>query len=128
MYYKNNIKNVEASDVRIGNSQGIKIQWLITNKQEKSYAIRRFVFKAGAKMPLHYHDYVESLYILKGKCRICVENNKMDMKEGDFIFIDSKEKHEIYNDNNEELVFLCVIDYPENMDIKTVDDDCFKIL
>lgn len=121
-YYKGNINDVKSSEVKIGKSKNTYIQWLITDKQEKNYAMRRFIIKPGGNISLHYHDYYESLYIINGKCDAYVDDEKMELKSGDFIFIDSKHKHKIINTGNNDLEFICVINYTENMDITAIDE------
>ncbi|WP_337860922.1 cupin domain-containing protein [Ferroplasma sp.] len=116
-YYKKNIKDVESQEVKVGNSKDTYIQWLITDKQEKAYAMRRFIIKPDGFIQLHYHDYFESLYIIKGKCSVRVNKENMELHQGDFIFIDTKATHEIKNTGKIDLEFICVINYTENMKI-----------
>jgi quercetin dioxygenase-like cupin family protein len=116
-YYKGNIKDVPGQEVKVGNSRGTYIQWLITNKQEKAYAMRRFIIKPKGFIQLHYHDYVESLYIINGTCSVRINKDYMELAKGDFIFIDTKFSHEIKNTGNVDLEFICVINYTDNMDI-----------
>ncbi|KQB34112.1 MULTISPECIES: cupin domain-containing protein [Acidiplasma] len=123
-YYRGNINDVKSSEVKIGNSKDAYIQWLITDRQEKSYAMRRFIIKPNGIIQMHYHDYYESLYIIRGKCIACVNNDSMELKSGDFIFIDSRFKHELINNGSEDLEFICVINYTKNMDIIPVNDEC----
>ncbi len=120
-----NISDVKSNDVTFGRSHDVKIRWLVTKDDVKDYAVRKFTVKPGGLISHHYHKYVETLVILNGTCRICVENKKMDLKNGDFIFVDSMEKHEIINPGNIDLEFLCIINYPEDMEIKTIDKGCF---
>ncbi len=125
-YYTGNINDVKSDEVKVGKSKGTYIQWLITDKQEKNYAMRRFIIKPEGKIAMHYHDYYESLYFVNGKCSVCVDDKKMELKKGDFIFIDSKHKHEIINNGNEDLEFICVINYTGNMNITALDEECFN--
>lgn len=119
-YYKGNIDDIPAQEVQVGNSKDTYIQWLITDKQEKSYAMRRFIIKPGGFIQLHYHDYFESLYIMKGKSDAIVNGDRIQLKAGDFIFIDTKFEHELRNPGKEDLEFICVINYTENMNITPV--------
>ncbi|AAT43524.1 cupin domain-containing protein [Picrophilus oshimae] len=119
------IEDVKADDVKFGTSHDVKIRWLVTKDDVKDYAVRKFTVKPNGLISHHYHKYVETLIILNGICRICVENKKMDLKRGDYIFVDTMEKHEIMNPGDTDLEFICVINYPEDMSIKTIDKSCF---
>ncbi len=119
-YYKCNINGIESQEVKVGNSRGTYIQWLITDRQESAYAMRRFIIKPDGFIQLHYHDYFESLYIIDGKCSVSVNGDCMELGRGDFIFIDTKYSHEIRNIENRDMEFICVINYTENMGITPV--------
>ena len=119
-YYKGNIEDVPAKEVKVGNSKDTYIQWLITDQQEKAYAMRRFIIKPGGFIQLHYHDYFESLYIIKGKCNATVNGEEIKLAAGDFIFIDTRFEHELRNTGKKDLEFICVINYTANMDITPV--------
>ncbi len=125
-FYTGNINNTKMSEVKIGNSRGVYIQWLITKEgQGTVYAVRRFIVKPKGFIQMHYHEYYESLYIIKGKCKVCVGDGKqVELSAGDYIFINSNVKHAIVNEGEEDLEFLCVINYPENMNIIPLNEDC----
>ena len=125
-YYKGNIKDIDSQEVKVGNSRGTYIQWLITDRQESTYAMRRFVIKPDGFIQLHYHDYFESLYIIDGKCSVNVNGDYMELGRGDFIFIDTKYAHEIRNIEDRDLEFICVINYTENMGITPVYEESEK--
>ncbi len=123
-YFTGNIKDTPSSEVKIGKSENTFIQWLITKDYGTSYALRRFLVKPKGKIQMHYHEYYESLYIIKGKCKVCVGNDVKNLNPGDFIFINSKVKHAIINDGDEDLEFLCVINYTDDMSIIPLDEEC----
>ena len=53
----------------------------------------------------HYHDAVQIVYIIKGNCKT--------HKQGQTYVYQKDEVHEVINDSNEELVFVCLTIPPE---------------
>ncbi|MBW9140928.1 MAG: cupin domain-containing protein [Candidatus Aramenus sp.] len=123
-FYYGKSNEVRQDPVKIGKSRESYIRWLVTRDHGAPYAMRKFTIKEKGFIQMHYHDYVETLYILKGKARVCVGKEKLDLEEGDFIFINSRVKHAIVNAGEEDLEFICVIDYPKNMDITPLEEEC----
>ncbi|MCR4329178.1 MAG: cupin domain-containing protein [Candidatus Roizmanbacteria bacterium] len=53
----------------------------------------------------HFHDCTEVLYIVKGSCKTHTQGNVYLYKKG--------QVHQVINDSNEELVFVCLTIPPE---------------
>ena len=122
-YHFSNTQKVEKQPVAIKGSKGAYIQWLVTKNEGAHYAVRRFTLDPHGIIPMHYHKYQETVIIVKGKCKVCVADKQFEMKEGDYIFIDADVKHAFVN-GDEPLEFFCIIDYPDDMTIHTVDEKC----
>ncbi|WP_420809446.1 cupin domain-containing protein [Acidianus sulfidivorans] len=122
-FYLSNIKDVKKEEVPIKGSKGAYIQWLITKDKGAEYAVRKFSLLPNGIIPMHIHKYQETVIITKGKCKVCVGDITYEMKEGDYIFIDSNIKHAFINYNND-LEFFCVINYTDDMSIHTLDEEC----
>ncbi len=123
-FYYNKSDAVKQDPVKIGNSRDSFIRWLVTKEHGAPYAMRKFTVKEKGVIQMHYHDYVETLYILRGRAKVCVGNEKLNLEEGDFIFINSRVKHAIVNVGEGDLEFICVIDYPQNMTITPLEEEC----
>ncbi|MQL54450.1 cupin domain-containing protein [Acidianus ambivalens] len=121
-FYLSNISQVPKENVPIKGTKGAKIQWLITKNEGAHYAVRKFSLEKMGVIPMHAHKYQETVIITKGKCKVCVADKEFELKEGDYIFIDSQVKHAIMAED--ELEFFCVIDYVDDMSIKTLNEDC----
>lgn len=122
-YYLSNISQVKKDQVPIKGSKGAYIQWLVTKDNGAHYAVRKFTLDPKGIIPMHVHKYQETVVITKGKCKVCVADKVYELKEGDFIFIDGNVKHAFVN-YEEPLEFFCIIDYPDDMSIKTLDEKC----
>ncbi|PIZ93135.1 MAG: hypothetical protein COX82_03295 [Candidatus Magasanikbacteria bacterium CG_4_10_14_0_2_um_filter_41_10] len=66
-----------------------------------------YYMKPGTIEKKHYHDGIEIVYVLKGNCKTHKEGNTYTYKKGEI--------HEVINDSNEELVFVCLTIPPESL-------------
>ncbi len=122
-YYKSSIRDVKPQEVPIDGSRGATVQWLVTNEHGANYAARKFTVEPSGLIPMHFHEYQETMIITKGSCTLCVGDKTIDLKEGDFIFINKNVKHALIN-KNDTLEFFCMIDYPKDMSVKLLQEKC----
>lgn len=47
------------------------------------------------QMPFHSHEAIEIMYVISGDCHVELENNKIPLKKGQFIMIDSYVQHRL---------------------------------
>lgn len=59
---------------------------------------------------LHWHSSLEILFCLKGKIRVRLEGNVLEMEEGDILTIDSGMSHEIFDGSRGGLQIIVLID------------------
>jgi mannose-6-phosphate isomerase-like protein (cupin superfamily) len=62
----------------------------------------------GGSIPLHNHETVESYTILQGTGLMRIEEESMEMKPGDFVFIEKNKHHSLENTGNTELCMMFV--------------------
>lgn len=60
----------------------------------------------------HWHDDLEFIVIMKGKMTVSVNGNSYDLKEGQAIFINSKQMHYGYSNDGCDCDFICIIFHP----------------
>jgi quercetin dioxygenase-like cupin family protein len=124
-YYFGNKDQVKQEEVKVKGSKGAYIQWLVTKDVGSSrYAVRRFTVKPGGLIAHHIHKYEEAVYIISGSTEVCVGREKRSMKRGDFVFIKGDVPHSFMNRGEEDLEFICVIPYIEDMSITPLDWQC----
>ncbi|MDG7040325.1 MAG: cupin domain-containing protein [Nitrososphaerota archaeon] len=122
-HYLANISEVKKEPVPVKGERGAYIQWLITKKNGAHYAVRRFTLEPNGIIPMHTHNYQETVIITNGKCKVCVADRVYELNENDYVFIDGQVKHAILN-HGELLEFLCIIDYPDDMSIQVINEEC----
>jgi quercetin dioxygenase-like cupin family protein len=95
------------------------IRWLSQAgpKDSPEYGLRFFTLGPGGEIPIHNHQYYQTMYILSGKLSATSHDAKTDapveektLAPGDFIFVPSMEPHSIRNlSATERATFLCCI-------------------
>lgn len=73
--------------------------------------IRVVVIENNKKNEMHKHAHETFFIILKGKGKIIVDNNEIEVKAGDFAMIPRWSSHQTINLSSEELIFLAIEDY-----------------
>jgi quercetin dioxygenase-like cupin family protein len=81
------------------------------------YGLRFFTVGPGGTIPIHNHQYYQTMYILKGKVIVTSYSKETDAKieektlgPDDFVFVPSMEPHSISNQSKtEKATFLCCI-------------------
>lgn len=66
------------------------------------------VIYPDGSIPMHEHETVETYTILKGSGRMTVDGEVSEVREGDFVYIDSHKEHELVNTGDEDLHMMFV--------------------
>lgn len=95
------------------------IRWLSQAGPQDSpeYGLRLFTLGPGGVIPIHNHQYYQTMYILSGQLAVTAYDGATDapieekmMHPGDFVFVPSMEPHSIRNlSSTEQATFLCCI-------------------
>ncbi len=103
-----NLKDVREEAVEDG--VNTTIRWLIDERiGAKNFAMRYFVIKKGGNTPLHTHDWEHEIFVIKGEGYLSDGRNKIKISQGDAIFIEPNELHQIVNEESESLEVICLI-------------------
>ena len=103
--------DVEAKDAEGGSSK-LKVRWLITKETgAENFAMRLFEMEAGGNSPFHSHPWEHEVYILEGEGLVVSEEKEVKFKAGDVIFLPPNEKHQLRNNGEKSVKFLCLIPY-----------------
>ncbi|MEG0365396.1 MAG: AraC family transcriptional regulator [Coprobacillus sp.] len=88
------------------NSTEYKHELIIPNE---SIPVKVFSFSAHDDLriiPHHWHRSAEMLYVRRGKLNIWMNKKKYELKQNDFIFINSKEVHSTQSPEDNEVIVL----------------------
>jgi quercetin dioxygenase-like cupin family protein len=103
-----NIKNVKEYELKSNGMKGVKVKYLLhAGIGAKRIQLRLFTIDIGGYTPLEKHEHEHEIFVLKGRGTLKSEEKEFEIKPGDAIFIKSNELHQIINNSNEILQFLC---------------------
>jgi quercetin dioxygenase-like cupin family protein len=116
---------IEPKPVTVPGSKLAFIQWLTTSEHgSKEYALRRFTIAPGGVIAMHSHHYEETVYVLNGRVRVCVGPAKSTLGPGEYVYVDGDVPHALTNEGENEVEFLCVIPYLQDMAIRAIEGSC----
>lgn len=109
-------ESVPAEPVSAGS--GTRLQVLIGPDEGPNFAMRRFVMEPGGGMPRHTNLVEHEQYVLRGRARIGIGEDEVDVKEGDVVFIPAGTPHWYRAGGEEPFEFLCVVpNQPDRIEI-----------
>jgi quercetin dioxygenase-like cupin family protein len=101
-----------ADDVKrdpVGAGKGTVRQVLIGPDEGPNFALRRFIMEPGGGMPKHTNTVEHEQYVLRGRARIGLAGDVVEVKEGDVLFIPAGLPHWYEALGDEPFEFLCVV-------------------
>lgn len=107
-----NLESVEYIDYTERGARGVKRKTLVdASVGSKRFYLRYYRLEPGGQTPLDVHDYEHIVVITKGRGSLLTITNGSPsiraVKQGDVIFIASREPHQFINTSSSELEFLC---------------------
>jgi len=103
-----NIKNVKEYELKSNGMKNVKVKYLLhAGIGAKRIQLRLFTIDIGGYTPLEKHEHEHEVFVLKGEGILRSKDKEFEIKPGDVIFIQSNELHQIVNNGNEILQFLC---------------------
>ena len=84
-------------------------QVLIGPDEAPNFAMRKFTMEPGGGMPKHTNTVEHEQYVLRGRARIGLGENVVEVKEGDVLFIPAGLPHWYEALGDEPFEFLCVV-------------------
>jgi len=102
-------QSVEAKNAEEGASK-LKVRWLITKEMgAPNFAMRLFEMQPKGHSPLHNHSWEHEVFILEGEGIAVSEQGEKKFSAGDVIFILPNEKHQLKNNSEKTVKFLCLV-------------------
>ncbi|HEY9514246.1 MAG TPA: cupin domain-containing protein [Gemmatimonadaceae bacterium] len=93
----------------VGAGQGTTRQVLIGPDEGPNFAMRRFVMQPGGGMPPHTNRVEHEQYVLRGSATIGIADRKIDVQQGDVVYIPAGTPHWYKAHDGEPFEFLCVV-------------------
>jgi quercetin dioxygenase-like cupin family protein len=112
------VDEIPAESVSAG--QGTTRQILIGPDEGPHFAMRRFVMDPGGGMPAHTNTVEHEQYVLRGRARIGIGDEEIDVKQGDVVYIPAGTPHWYSAGDDEPFEFLCIVpNQPDKIELVT---------
>jgi len=85
-----------------------------------NFWMRRFIMGEGGGMPRHTNEVEHEQFVLKGRARIGIADEVLEVKAGDVVYIPARQPHS-YEVLEGPFEFLCMVPSSEDQ-IRVVDD------
>lgn len=110
--FMTNMEAGEFTDFAERGARGVRRKTLVDpSVGSLRFHLRYYRIEPGGRTPLDVHDYEHIVVITKGRgSLVTVENGSpsiKSVKQGDVIFIGSREPHQFVNTGEAEMEFLC---------------------
>jgi quercetin dioxygenase-like cupin family protein len=93
-------------------------QVLIGPEEAPNFSLRRFIMEPGGGMPRHTNTVEHEQYVLRGRARIGIGDEVVEVKQGDVVFIPAGTPHWYEAQGEEPFEFLCVVpNQPDHIEI-----------
>lgn len=110
---------VEAVPAGTGTSR----QLLIGPDQGPNFALRKFIMEPGGGMPLHTNTVEHEQYVLRGRARVVIGGDVLEVQKDDVVYIPGGVPHSYRALGEEPFEFLCVVpNLPDETTILPEDD------
>jgi quercetin dioxygenase-like cupin family protein len=84
-------------------------QVLIGPDEGPNFALRKFTMDPGGGMPLHTNTVEHEQYVLRGRARIVIGEDVVEVEEGDVVFIPGGMPHSYEALGDGPFEFLCIV-------------------
>ncbi|MFO8174341.1 MAG: cupin domain-containing protein [Gemmatimonadota bacterium] len=88
---------------------GTSKQVLIGPEEGPNFALRKFSMEPGGGMPLHTNTVEHEQYVLRGRARVVIGEETLEVKKDDVVFIPGGVPHSYEAQGEEPFEFLCIV-------------------
>lgn len=110
---------------------GVALRWVIGEADgAPHFAMRVIDVAPGAATQHHDHWWEHEVFVVSGRGCVISEEGSRPLGEGTVIYIEGDETHQIVNDGDEVLRFVCLIPHPrlkgivEALESEALPDQC----
>ena len=93
----------------VGAGKGTTRQVLIGADEGPNFALRRFIMEPGGGMPRHTNAVEHEQYVLRGRARIGIGEDVVEVSADDVVYIPAGTPHWYEALGDEPFEFLCVV-------------------
>ncbi len=112
--YIGHINGIKKEEISVEGIKGTRIQWLLGPKEDTPHFFMRYVtVEPGGVIPLHSHEVIHEMFIVKGEGAVVLEDEDIPVSEGNFVYMPTMKIHGTKNTGNKNLEFICCINRPQ---------------
>ena len=105
-----NWENIPIESYDSSEMKGVTKRVLISQKEEAPYFVMRyFEIEPGGWTSFDKHPHDHGVIILKGKGKVLLGNEEIEVGFGDVVYVPCNEIHQFKNNGEEIFGFICVI-------------------
>jgi quercetin dioxygenase-like cupin family protein len=93
----------------VANADATERQVLIGPGEAPNFALRRFIMQPGGGMPRHTNAVEHEQYVLRGRARIGIGDDVLEVAAGDVLYIPAGTPHWYRAGGEEPFEFLCAV-------------------
>lgn len=99
----------ELPSVDIAAGNATRMQVLIGADEGPNFAMRRFMMEPGGGMPLHTNQVEHEQYVLRGRGRVVIGDETIEVERNDVIYIPAGVPHSYDSIGEDPFEFICVV-------------------
>ncbi len=100
-------RDIPSVTVSVGT--GTERQDLIGADEAPHFAMRRFIMEPGGGMPAHTNTVEHEQYVLRGRAKIGIGDDVVEVEKDDVVFIPAGTPHWYRAEGDEPFEFICVV-------------------
>jgi quercetin dioxygenase-like cupin family protein len=93
----------------VGAGRDTTVQVLIASDEGPNFAMRRFIMEPGGGMPMHTNQVEHEQYVLRGKGRVVIGGETIEVQRDDVVYIPAGVPHSYDSIGDEPFEFICVV-------------------
>jgi quercetin dioxygenase-like cupin family protein len=99
--------------VEVEGMPGVTVRWVITEQDgAPHFAMRLFEVPPGWSTEDHVHWWEHEVFVLGGSGYVRADEGRYPLREGTVAFIPGGERHQLVNDGDDALRFICLVPHP----------------
>jgi len=103
------VKNYRDVEAEV-EAAGATMRWVIDAKDgAPNFALRVIELEPGASSPFHHHTWEHEVFVLSGQGAVRSMKGLTPIGEGDTILILGDEVHQLINEGDDPLRFICLV-------------------
>ena len=108
--YKINLNQIPEKGINRRYRPGISIRYLLLQEfGAPGFEMRYFELEPGASSSEDVHPYEHEVFVLRGRGTLLLEGQRYTLRPHDAILIEPDERHQLLQEGEEPLGFLCLV-------------------